>query len=48
MAPEIFETNEYSFGVDIWSLGILLYEFFHGKSPFKGKSALVIYKNILK
>ena len=46
MAPEIFETNQYGYGVDIWSLGVLLYELFHGYSPFKGKSAFVIYKNI--
>ena len=46
MAPEIFESNEYGYGVDIWSLGVLLFELFHGHSPFKGSSAFVIYKNI--
>ena len=34
MAPEIFENFTYNYSVDIWSLGILLYELFHGHSPF--------------
>ncbi len=47
MAPEIFEKNKYSKGVDVWSLGILLYEIFHGRSPFVGNSHFAIFKNIL-
>ena len=34
MAPEIFKGNGYSFQVDMWSLGIMMYEFFVGKLPF--------------
>lgn len=48
MAPEIFENKPYNEKVDIWSLGILIYELLHGNSPFKGGSVLDIYKNILK
>lgn len=48
MAPEIFENKPYNEKVDIWSLGILIYELLHGSSPFKGGSVLDIYKNILK
>lgn len=48
MAPEIFESEEYNGSVDIWSLGILLYEMLHGKSPFAGTSVFKIFKNILK
>ena len=48
MAPEIFENEEYDTSVDIWSLGILLYEILHGSSPFVGKSIFKIYKNIVK
>lgn len=47
MAPEIYETADYDEKVDIWSLGILIYEMMHGKSPFVGKTAFWIFKNIL-
>jgi serine/threonine protein kinase len=48
MAPEIFESENYYSAVDVWSLGILLYELFHGTSPFVGNSIFSIYKNIIK
>ena len=48
MAPEIFENKKYNHKVDIWSLGILLFELLHGHSPFRGASVLDIYKNILR
>lgn len=47
MAPEIYETENYDEKVDIWSLGIMIYELLHGKSPFVGKTAFWIFKNIL-
>lgn len=34
MAPETFEGNGYSFEADIWSLGVLLYEFLFARLPF--------------
>ena len=36
MAPEIVNKQMYDFKIDVWSLGILLYELTHGYSPFKG------------
>ena len=48
MAPEIFENEEYNSSIDIWSLGVLLYEMLHSKSPFVGNSVFKIFKNILK
>ena len=48
MTPEIFESENYFSAVDIWSLGILLFELFHGRSPFVGNSIFNIYKNIIK
>ena len=47
MAPEIFSNSQYNQKVDIWSLGILLYELYHGYSPYRGKDIFDIYKNIL-
>lgn len=47
MAPEIFEAHSYNSSVDVWSLGILLYELFHGQSPYPGSSVFQIYKNIV-
>ncbi len=35
MSPEMVNKEEYSKEIDIWSLGILLYEMIHGHSPFK-------------
>lgn len=34
MAPEVMKGKGYSFAVDIWSIGILLYEFMCGQLPF--------------
>ena len=38
MAPEILKGSNYSNKVDIWALGILLYEMTHGYPPFSAKS----------
>lgn len=40
MAPEIFKGNIHTFAVDIWSLGILLYEFLEGVTPFYGTTII--------
>lgn len=38
MAPEILRGYNYSNKVDIWALGVLLYEMTHGFPPFNAKS----------
>jgi serine/threonine protein kinase len=32
---------------DIWSLGCIIYKFFHGRTPFKGNNDLIVFDNIL-
>ena len=48
MAPEMFENNGkgYSFEVDIWSVGIIMYQLLTGKLPFNGENIDEIKKNI--
>lgn len=36
MAPEIVNKKDYSFGVDVWALGILVFKALSGHFPFKG------------
>ena len=47
MAPEILQRKSYDYTVDIWGLGILLFELVHGYSPFRAKKLEDICENIL-
>eukprot|EP01017_Pseudomicrothorax_dubius_P049237 TRINITY_DN9126_c0_g1_i4.p1 TRINITY_DN9126_c0_g1~~TRINITY_DN9126_c0_g1_i4.p1 ORF type:complete len:589 (-),score=95.81 TRINITY_DN9126_c0_g1_i4:162-1928(-) len=46
MAPEMVDRKMYDETIDIWGLGILLYELIHGYSPFKGSSNNDVCQNI--
>jgi len=48
MAPEMVQRNTYGGSVDIWSLGILLYEMMHGYAPFTGHNEPDIATKIVK
>jgi 3-phosphoinositide dependent protein kinase-1 len=48
-APEILNNSvNNNYCSDLWALGCMIYKFFHGKTPFKGNSDLIIFDNILK
>lgn len=44
----MFEKQKYSYSVDVWSLGIILFEMYHGKSPFNEDNPFKVYKNIIQ
>lgn len=48
MAPEMIEDRPHDVSLDLWCLGILLYELLHGKAPFSGKNDIEKCNNIVK
>jgi tetratricopeptide (TPR) repeat protein len=48
MAPEQVQGKGFGPSVDIWALGVLLYDAVSGRHPFEGDSALDIYDRIVR
>ena len=48
LAPEMIEKDGHGKYVDIWCIGVLLFELLVGVPPFAGKTKTIICKNILK
>ncbi|KAK6466066.1 hypothetical protein DFJ63DRAFT_293260 [Scheffersomyces coipomensis] len=48
LSPEMIESSQHDYKVDIWSLGILIYEFLIGKPPFEEIDKNATYKRIVK
>jgi hypothetical protein len=47
ISPEMVEGKPYDHTADVWSLGVMLYEFLVGYAPFTGKTDMETYDNIL-
>ena len=48
MAPEMVLEKTYDYRIDIWALGVLLYELVHGKAPFPAQNLKEMKENIKK
>ena len=48
MAPELVKEQPYDFTVDLWSLGVILYELFVGQPPFYTNSIYSLINHIVK
>lgn len=46
LPPEMLDSNVYDERVDLWSLGVLTYEFLVGSPPFESKTANETYLRI--
>uniref|UniRef100_A0A1D1XU07 non-specific serine/threonine protein kinase n=1 Tax=Anthurium amnicola TaxID=1678845 RepID=A0A1D1XU07_9ARAE len=48
MAPELVREQPYNHTVDLWSLGVILYELFVGQPPFYTNSVYALVRHIIK
>ncbi|GAB4815111.1 hypothetical protein N2152v2_002157 [Parachlorella kessleri] len=48
MAPELVQEQPYNHTVDLWSLGVILYELFVGQPPFYTNSIYTLIKQIVR
>ena len=48
LPPEMVEGRDHDAAVDVWSLGVLCYEFLLGRPPFEAEGHSETYKRILK
>ena len=46
-APELLSGERYSHKIDLWSIGVMLYRLFFGEFPYKGKTQVAIYNQII-
>jgi serine/threonine protein kinase len=46
IAPEVLNGQVYSYSIDIWALGIILYSLLFGEFPFHGENVQETYNKI--
>ncbi|EGW30277.1 uncharacterized protein SPAPADRAFT_52378 [Spathaspora passalidarum NRRL Y-27907] len=46
--PELLKYNQSGFESDVWAMGCILYQFFHGVPPFKGATEYLTFEKIIK
>lgn len=46
-APEVLRGEKYTYKIDLWSLGVMLYRLYFGEVPYKGKTQVAIYNQIM-
>lgn len=47
VSPELLRDNVCGFEADVWALGCILYQFFHGVPPFKGATEYLTFEKIV-
>lgn len=48
MAPEMLQNGSHNHTLDVWCLGILLYELLHGHAPFRGTNNNTVSERIMR
>lgn len=46
VSPEVLKDDPAGFGADIWALGIMIYQMYCGRTPFKAPTEYLIFKKI--
>ena len=46
VSPEVLGDKPAEFGADVWALGIMIYQMFFGKTPFKEKNNYLTFRKI--
>jgi len=47
-APELLVGDKYNYKIDLWSIGIILYQLYFNEFPFDGETQVAIYNDIKK
>lgn len=47
MSPQILSKNFYSYKCDVWSMGVIMYEFFFQKLPWKASDVNSLFFQIM-